>query len=806
MGAALAAEAILFAPGGDPLPGEAVELRLVAWGEDGGPLPGAPRLLHGVERVPLSTSWTPGVWSATWRAPEGDALFTLLAEGHESRVLRLAMGEPPVAGLTLAPISRGLAGGAPVLIGVEGEDLPPPEALEVTASEGRVRSVARAGSGLQIAWEPGESGRPRAVPLAVREGRRPGAPPVWTTVLLSARPPIEITRSEPGANVTLTVGERVYGPVVVDEDGVATLTPDVHPGELTARAELVDDLGNRRINTITLVPDPHPGLTAATSGPITPDHAPPPIHLMAVDLAGRPWAGPAPTCAASAADDARLEPEGPGRWRVTLARVEPGLFLDLRVDCEIAGEATASARLAVGAGRPERLVLRVYPDQLSADFPVAQVQAYLEDARGERLPPDGVSLRAEHGELELLTPGASAIRAEYVGDGAGDEDTLIAAWSAPPARGRAQSLELGRGEVGGAPAALVRARDALGRPLIGARVYAGEAAAETDERGIAAFPLADVSRPRVFEVTSGDAVRRAALVPWAEMLPLDAARSDLEARRRLPIQAGRVREVRISAEPPVLYTGTGDTALIRVQLLDRAGLAVTDEPASIQASEGEVGATRVREDGSLVATFAPPAGYAAGEVVLTAAGDRGGFSASTTLELRPRPLERSLTFSGGYLGGLAEISAPFLALDYDRRLPLLGGALLARVTLGGWRDLAVVEDPDRGEDIELTLDTAMIAAAAIYRWEQGAWSAWGGLGALLAPYRLESRFAGSNPLRAAGLHPPGATSTVGVGRRIAGGELTFDLRGVGVQAQADTLGYDGQIGGLALSLGYRLIY
>ena len=118
----------------------------------------------------------------------------------------------------------------------------------------------------------------------------------------------------------------------------------------------------------------------------------------------------------------------------------------------------------------------------------------------------------------------------------------------------------------------------------------------------------------------------------------------------------------------------------------------------------------------------------------------------------------------------------------------------------------MVEDPDRGEDIELTLDTAMISASAIYRLEQGAWAAWGGLGALLAPYRLESRFAGSLPLRDGGLHPPGATGGAGVGRRVAGGEVTFELRGVGIQAQADTLGYDGQIGGLALGLGYRLIY
>jgi hypothetical protein len=341
---------------------------------------------------------------------------------------------------------------------------------------------------------------------------------------------------------------------------------------------------------------------------------------------------------------------------------------------------------------------------------------------------------------------------------------------------------------------------------VSVRLGGEEQALETDAGGWLSLPLAPVSDPDVVELVSGEVAARLALLPWAPPPALDPAAAALEASRELRLRAGRVREVRITAEPAVLYTGAGATASILVSLLDRSGIPVSDEPVTIAASDGEVSPARQLSDGSLEAIYVPPPGYSYGSVVVTAAGEGGAFTATTALELRPFPLRRGVAVSAGYITNIGEISAPWFGLDLDWTIPGLPEGFVARASVSAWSDRGSVYDAAVGETSDFRLANLSFSPALAWRRELGLWAVWGGGGLAVTPYRLEWRFGSDDPFSGVGLHRPGGAAFVGLARRVAGGELEGELRGISQQGMLEAVGYDGQIGGVALSVGYRVLY
>jgi hypothetical protein len=53
---------------------------------------------------------------------------------------------------------------------------------------------------------------------------------------------------------------------------------------------------------------------------------------------------------------------------------------------------------------------------------------------------------------------------------------------------------------------------------------------------------------------------------------------------------------------------------------------------------------------------------------------------------------------------------------------------------------------------------------------------------------------------------PGPVGVLGAGRRLSNGEVFGELGGYGAVLRSSEFGYEGQLGGFAFSLGYRIIY
>jgi hypothetical protein len=151
------------------------------------------------------------------------------------------------------------------------------------------------------------------------------------------------------------------------------------------------------------------------------------------------------------------------------------------------------------------------------------------------------------------------------------------------------------------------------------------------------------------------------------------------------------------------------------------------------------------------------------------------------------------------------VSGPVLFADLESQLRVLDGFFQIRGGFMNWRDRAIVLDPARNQEVEVQLDNFALALHVIARRESGARSNWIGLGGTVAPFRQSVRFEGQPLIGGWGIHRPGIVFTAGAAIRALSGELSGELRWIGMNGQTGNFGYEGSVGGMAILLGYRVI-
>jgi hypothetical protein len=640
--------------------------------------------------------------------------------------------------------------------------------------------------------------------VGVRDRRRSDQP-AWSVVRLKARPRLPI-EAEPGATVTLEVGGRRYGPHPVDARGRLDARIEQLPGERVAVAVLTDDLGNTTRTEIPLATKPDPVILVVPAGEVQPGRPPPIVHVRALDPSGEPPTAP-PTCSTPAAS-LPMRASIPGAWFTSLASAPDAA--DVRVACAI-GETTAFARVPAVSGAAHALGLRVWPTDLTADFPVAEVRYVLEDVRGEPLPVDDVQLTATHGAVTILERGGTVGRGEYDGRAAIEPgaDVIRATWRAPHGEGHVEELALAWEPFPSDRLRLsARALDRSRRPLSGVALVLsvgdaqGEATTGSDGWATLVFP-----RPlRAIALASARSPFRSttALIP-----PSDAGRPgpgepDLDVAREVFVRPGRVAGLSVEVDPTLLRAGPGAVAWVTVKLADGAGQPITDEPIALEATEGEVGALQTRADGSFVAEYTPLPIDSPREVVLTAR--TGTLYTSTHLMLEPRLVRISV---GPWIGGttnFGKVSGPMGGIDLDvrARSRIAGEALMVRL---GIALTSFTEDAVPVGDAVQTWKSTFVPGTfgLLFRDDRGPWGLWTGAGFMGGVHHLRVDEGGS-PLEIVDRFVGGPAVFAGASRRAFGGEALLSLRASWLPVSQEEPGYDGNLGGLAAGVGYRLLY
>ena len=123
----------------------------------------------------------------------------------------------------------------------------------------------------------------------------------------------------------------------------------------------------------------------------------------------------------------------------------------------------------------------------------------------------------------------------------------------------------------------------------------------------------------------------------------------------------------------------------------------------------------------------------------------------------------------GGLRGVNGIAGASLSLDVETKLDALDGLFQARLGLFHWQDRAVVSDASRDSEIELQLANYGLGAHLIARREWQDRSSWVGIGGVLVPFTLRTRFEGEDSIIGWGLHRPGVILTGGAARRALSG-------------------------------------
>ncbi|MEN0066276.1 MAG: hypothetical protein AAGA48_29325 [Myxococcota bacterium] len=655
---------------------------------------------------------------------------------------------------------------------------------------------------------------PRVIPTLVIDHRGLRRP-VMVPVVLRAQPSLSVS-AEAGSTLVLEVGRRTYGPVEVPQSGKVSIRVDQYPGEAVARVRASDDLGNTNTSERSLATTQQPSLVIAPAGRWVPGEPPPPVHVVALRPSGAPWSE-APSCQTPQIplDLQLLEP---GWWSIAFPNGGDywrSAKQDLRIACTV-GEVTRSIRVELMHGVPERLSLEVIPEDLRSEYPVAELRAVVEDVRGDRLDVRGLAVVANHGEV-VVRDQSSTLRGEYQGQEAvsHEGDRIIATYQQPPGPGPVTDVELGFGGVpgvdGGPLTVYARALNARREPVafvpLRVRVDSESRSVMTQADGWASTTL-DVPgsrEPRLISAETAVATRRALAIPGESGVG-GPDQADLRIEKTVGIRAGRLGQVSVNVEPKVLRAGPGTMANIVVRLEDRSGRPVTDEPPTLEASEGRILPLFTRPDGTLIAQFVPSPSRQARVVQITASVE-GGVKYTTEIAIEPRGTKATVGPFVGIQTNFGRLRALQIGADVDirARSRLLGDALMIRIGLHGTtsRSTAILN-----ESIETELRSTMTSLdlAASLRDDRGPVSLWVGIGGSAAIQWSSVAFDEIQALLGRDL-VAGPMALAGLSRRTPVGELLFEARGYLIPAPADQdIGYTGNLGGVTVGVGYRLVY
>jgi len=810
-----AAPTVRAAPVGGPLAVGECGLLEVLVEEDGRPVDGVLQ----VEPHSSPVLMGPGRWHVTWTGgPDAQTLHGTFSHGGNTQAFEVDLQPAPASPSLRWPQSlQGVAGSdVPVEVVLEGSLSGRVEDIRAATAAGELAALRSTPEGIEIDILPPPTPFPRAIPLLVQDVAAPGAPADLGVLILRARTTIPV-RTTPGTKVVVQLGGRTLPEVVAGDDGVAAVSVYVRPGEQSARISLEDPAGNRSTSSIQLGGDPRPHLVGFAV-PGQGDVRQPSIVVGATHASGAPWTGAEPRCATPSGLAIGLAAESKGVWRGHLSASEADGTRT--VECHLGLDAQATLTLPRPTPRPERLVLRVSPPELDARAPNALVRAWVEDRHGDRLSIGLPELTTNAGTLfarqstsdaaaSSSPPGVAIFdydgREAIVSGGA----RIEARWSAPAGSGPVRDFDFAWSTDGTTLQLAGRALDAQGRPRLGSDVVFSvgdrRLSGEALDQG---WTAASVQAPSdVLWVTVSDPSTgrmRGAWVLLGSSGGPDWTAADLSTRHELRIVTGPVRRVNLRTDPPTLISAGGQTARVRVELLDRDGNPVTDVPVELVASRGTLTEPRRRPDGTIEATYTPAREGDAGAVEILVRSPEEAFpTTATQLELVADALRSAPGLHIGWLAGSDGLSSPWVGLDGDIALNALPDSVRLRVGVGFYGARATDVDPSSGSPVRVSADLVPVGVGLVGRQTRARLVTWVGGSVLVVPYWLRVSVGETTGVKGLALAPPGAHAFGGAGFRTRTGQVDLSLGYVFITTLSGSGGWQGGAGGVLSTLGYR---
>jgi hypothetical protein len=234
-----------------------------------------------------------------------------------------------------------------------------------------------------------------------------------------------VVRTEPRSEVTVQVGDEVFGPVRADEKGVARVPLAIRPGVNRATTRSLDEAKNISERTIDLKVPPFGRVALLPIDAATVNDGSGLARLVAVtvDERGTPMTDLSLTAATSAGTVELAEELAPGLTKVLL---RPGKSRDKTADVTVslpAAQSAARATISLVPGRATKAIIVLSRNELSEDDRVRVVEATVKlvDEADRLVPPQGSGISVDLGRLASMTRS--------------NDGTRHAQWVVPPGSG-----------------------------------------------------------------------------------------------------------------------------------------------------------------------------------------------------------------------------------------------------------------------------------------------------------------------------------------------------------------------------------
>lgn len=756
---------------------------------------------------------TPGRWRYVYRPDTAPEQLSIQL-GSDATSWSFQPLEPVQPTVVLSgPQTARLASRPSWLFSLDSERRSTVASLDVHVSEGTVRPAQDGSERLE--WSPSNSAYPRVAVLGVRDPLRRG-PPRWHTVALRTPLTLPIDTS-PGAAVRVTVGDTEHGPFVADAEGHLEPTFDVSPGNSVATVVAEDTQGNAQRSTFALGGLGRPMLVGMVEGKRHPDLPPPSIHLFALDEHGVPWSQmDALRCQDNLGQPLLATAQDDGQWLV--AAPQAPLQADQTVACELLNKAFGQWTIPIAELPPEQLLIQQTPEDISADHPFAQLSVYGENARGERVHPSQIQLRALRGTV-TVEPSSTFLKATYDGRNAVayGSDVLQASWMRDAGQAPPWELLLSASSNDAVLRVAGLVLDGQGNAVQGIdvalRTRTAEIVVTTDETGWAEAEFPAVEDAVRITAQTAD-IQRQQVVVRGEQID-SATRGPLAAARKsLSLTPSLVRGLYLVASPQIIEANTG-LSRIEMRPIDRNGQPVFDADLNLHAAQGRFSMIEPEPNGSYHAQYYPPQGVDAATVEITAETADGAYSASTDVFIRPQVYRHMLSISeGAFWTQHSSAARLWSQVRYARQLAPLRFAVSGNVYSVWWHAEAgavrLAFDGVDGEDtitLRSLFNTGGLGASV--RRQQRRFTLWFGGSALPNVSWTSARINNKEVLRGAQFNlqnPVGGHAFAGLGLQTRAGEWQFQCTALALPEQVTDIGWQGVITGVSVSGGYAFLF
>lgn len=355
-----------------------------------------------------STSSSPRA-GATATPPTGPAPVDASAFTWEVQPRRIVLGETPVVSVTLR--ARG-----PDHLPL---DVAPPR---VTTSTGTLGMPERTAPGTwRLAWTPPTESFPHVAVLVAALDTAKASAIGFVSLQLWGKGSV-VVKTKPKSQVTLRVGNEVFGPVRADDEGGARVAVVAPPGAAKGLARSVDEAGNVSEEEIGLGVPPFNRVALAVVDDVVPGDGTGVARLVAVtvDEDGAPRTDAALQLKSDDGEiviDAAHPNPAPG---LTALVFRPKKTRESRavVDVALAGAAASRARANVQLvpGRAARASIALSPEALSSDEPERKVSAQVKlvDEAGRSVPAQAARLDVSLGHLSSVTTERGVAQASWL--------------------------------------------------------------------------------------------------------------------------------------------------------------------------------------------------------------------------------------------------------------------------------------------------------------------------------------------------------------------------------------------------------